>query len=37
MQLILDPEQQQEIKSMVVQAVNDGIKPQRSSEIFWSF
>ena len=26
MRLILDPEQQQEIKSMVVQAVNDGIK-----------
>ena len=26
MKLILDPEQQQEIKSMVVQAVNDGIK-----------
>ena len=26
MRLILDPEQQQEIKSRVVQAVNDGIK-----------
>ena len=26
MRSILDPEQQQEIKSMVVQAVNDGIK-----------